>query len=57
MEFAETWHRFEEYPDLPVHLLMVVHALRLECKKSMELTASSSQALKTIALKMLNLRF
>jgi len=33
MEFAETGHRQEEYPDLPVSLLMVLHALRLECEK------------------------
>jgi len=41
MEFAETGHGREESPDLPVSLLMVLHALRLECEKSMELTASS----------------
>jgi len=41
MEFAETVQRREERPDLPVRLLMVLHALRLECEKSMELTASS----------------
>jgi len=41
MEFVETWHRRKERPDLPVSLLMVLHPLRLECKKSMELTASS----------------
>jgi len=40
MEFVETWHRREERPDLPVSLLMVLHALRLECEKLMELTAS-----------------
>ena len=34
-------HRQEERPDLPVSLLMVLHALRLEFEKSMELTASS----------------
>jgi len=34
-------HRQEERPDLPVSLLMVLQALRLECEKSMELTASS----------------
>jgi len=56
MEFAETGHRREEYADLPVNLLMVVHALRLECKKLMELTAPSNQAVKTIASKMSNLR-
>ena len=40
MEFAETWHWWKERPDLPVSLLMVLHALRLECEKSMEFTAS-----------------
>ena len=40
MEFAETGHRREERPDLPVSLLMVLNALRLECERSMELTAS-----------------
>ena len=39
-EFAETRHWRKERPDLPVSLLMVLHALRLECEKSMELTAS-----------------
>jgi len=41
MEFVETGHRREERPDLPVSFLMVLHALRLECETSMELTASS----------------
>jgi len=41
MEFAEMWHWHKERPDLPVSLLMVLHALWLELKKSMELTASS----------------
>jgi len=41
MEFVEMGHRREEHPDLPVSLLMVLHALRLECKKLMELTTSS----------------
>ena len=41
MEFAETGYRREERPDLPVSLLIVLHALRLECEKSMELTVSS----------------
>jgi len=40
MEFAETGH-WRERPDLPVSLLMVLLALRLECEKSMEFTASS----------------
>jgi len=40
MEFAETGHWWNERPHLPVSLLMVLHALRLECEKSMELTAS-----------------
>jgi len=44
MEFAETGHRREERPDLPVSLLIVLHALRLECEKSMELTASSHRS-------------
>ena len=41
MEFAETGHWQKERPDLPVSLLMVLHALRLECEKSMQFTASS----------------
>ena len=41
MEFAEPGQRQEERPDLPVCLLMVLHALLTECEKSMELTASS----------------
>jgi len=41
MEFTETEHRREEHTDLPVSLLMVLHALQLECRKSMELTAFS----------------
>jgi len=41
MKFAETGHRRKECPDLPVSLLMVLHALYLECEKSMKLTASS----------------
>jgi len=45
MEFAETRHRLKERPDLPVSLLMVLYALRLECeKKSMELTAFSHRS-------------
>jgi len=40
MEFVVTDHRREDGPDLPVSLLMLLHALRLECQKSMELTAS-----------------
>ena len=44
MGFAETGHRREERPDLPVTLLIVLHALRLECEKSVELTASSHRA-------------
>ena len=42
MEFAEIGHRREERPDLPVSLLMVVNALRLECEKLMELTAGGN---------------
>ena len=41
MELAEMGHTWEERPDLPVSSLMVLHILRLECEKSMELTASS----------------
>ena len=41
MEFPEPGHTREERPDLPASLLMVLHTLRLECEKSMELTASS----------------
>ena len=37
-------HTREERPDLPVSLLMVLHALRLECEKLMELTASSHRS-------------
>jgi len=44
MEFAETGHRREERPDLLVSLLIVLHALRLECEKLMELTASSHRS-------------
>jgi len=44
MTFAETGHKPGERPDLPVTLLMVLHALRLECEKSMELTASSHRS-------------
>ena len=40
MEFAETGFWWKERPDLSVSLLMVLHALRLECEKSMGLTAS-----------------
>ena len=41
MEFAETEQRRKERPDLPVSLLVVLHGLRLEGEKSMDLTASS----------------
>jgi len=44
MEFAETGHTREEHPDPPVSLLIVFHALRLECEKSMELTNSSRRS-------------
>ena len=40
MEFAETDHRREERPDLPVSLLIILHTLQLECEKSMDLRAS-----------------
>jgi len=56
MEYAETGHRREELADLPVRFLMGLHTLRLECEKSIELPASSHQAVKTIASKMSNLR-
>jgi len=39
MEFAKTRHRREKHADLLVSLLMVLHALWLDCKKLMELTA------------------
>jgi len=44
IEFPETGHGLEEHPGVPVNLLMVLHALRLECEKSMELTASSHRS-------------
>jgi len=44
MEFAETGHRREEGPDLLESLLMVFHALGLECQTSMQLTASSHRS-------------
>jgi len=44
MEFAERGHWWKECPDLPVSLLMVLHALRLECEKSMDFTASSHRS-------------
>ena len=44
MAFAETGRRREERPDLPVRLLSVLRALRLECEKSMELTALSHRS-------------
>ena len=44
MEFAETGHWRKERPGLPVSLLMVLHALRLECEKPMESTASSHRS-------------
>jgi len=40
MEFAETGHSGEERPYMPVSLLMVLHALQVDCEKSMKLTAS-----------------
>jgi len=45
MEFAEKGHRQKECPDLPVGLLLVLHTLRLECKKLMKLTASHCSCL------------
>ena len=44
MEFAETGNWWKERPDLPVSLLIVLHALRLECEKSMEFTAFSHRS-------------
>jgi len=44
MEFAETGHTREQRPDLPVSLLMVLHALWLECVKSIELIAFSHRS-------------
>jgi len=44
MEFAETGHKREERADPPVSLLMVLHALRVDCEKSMEFTASSHRS-------------
>jgi len=44
MEFAKTGHRREEHPDLPVSLLVVLHALRLVGEKSMELTAHTHRS-------------
>jgi len=44
MEFTEMGHRREERPDLPVSLLIFLHALWLECEKLMELTASSHRS-------------
>ena len=41
MVFAETGHWRKERPNLPVSLLIVLRALRLECEKSIEFTASS----------------
>jgi len=41
MEFAEMGYWREKRPELLVSLLMVLHALQLECEKLMELTASS----------------
>jgi len=57
MEFAEKGHRREERPDLPVSLLIVLHALRLECEKTMELTApiapASSVVVKRVGIRQL----
>jgi len=44
MEFAETGHRGVEPPCMPVSSLLVLHALQLDCEKSMELTASSHRS-------------
>jgi len=39
MESAEAGHANEERPDLPVSLLVVLYAWRLQCEKSVELTS------------------
>jgi len=44
MEFAETGHWPKERPDLPVSLLMVLHALWPECEQLMGLTDSSHRS-------------
>jgi len=44
MGFAETGHRREERPDTPVSLLMVLHALRQDCEKSILLKVSSHRS-------------
>jgi len=45
MKFAEMGHRREERPDLPVSLLMVIRAMRLECETSVvDFTASSHRS-------------
>jgi len=44
MQFAEMGHWRKERPDLPVSLLIALHALRIECEKCMELTASSHRS-------------
>ena len=44
MEFVEEGQCWKERPDLPVSLLIVLHALRLECEKSMEYTAFSHRS-------------
>jgi len=50
MEFTDMGHRREERPDLPVSLLMMLHALWLEYEKSMELTASSHRSCRVEAI-------
>ena len=45
IELAETGHGRYEWRDLPVRLLIILHALRLECEKSMDWTASSQRSL------------
>jgi len=44
MEFVETGRRREEFPDLPMSLMMGLHALRLQCETSLELTTSIATA-------------
>jgi len=51
MEFSESGQTRGECPDLPVSWLIALHALRLECEKSMELTASSHRSCVTVLSK------
>jgi len=44
MMFAETGHSWEECPDLPVSLLMVLYTLQPECENLMVLALSFGQS-------------